>query len=55
MKTLAFIILLTSGFAFTSQSQSHFTFPELPYSYDALEVFIDRTTMDIHYNRHHKG
>jgi len=55
MKTLAFIILLTSGFAFTSQSQSHFTFPELPYSYDALEVFIDKTTMDIHYNRHHKG
>ncbi|MFU8844561.1 MAG: superoxide dismutase [Bacteroidales bacterium] len=28
---------------------------ELPYAYDALEPFIDKMTMDIHYNRHHKG
>jgi len=32
-----------------------FSFMELPYAYDALEPFIDRMTMDIHYNRHHKG
>lgn len=32
-----------------------FSFMELPYAYDALEPFIDKMTMDIHYNRHHKG
>jgi superoxide dismutase, Fe-Mn family len=32
-----------------------FSFMELPYSYDALEPFIDQMTMDIHYNRHHRG
>ncbi|MEA1887519.1 MAG: superoxide dismutase [Bacteroidota bacterium] len=30
-------------------------FPELPYSYDALEPYIDKMTMEIHYNRHHRG
>ncbi len=32
-----------------------FTLPELPYPYDALEPYIDRTTMEIHHTRHHKG
>lgn len=27
----------------------------LPYSYSALEPYIDSTTMDIHYNRHHSA
>ena len=27
--------------------------PELPYSYDALEPYIDAQTMEIHYNKHH--
>jgi len=27
----------------------------LPYSYDALEPFISTTTVNIHYNKHHKG
>jgi len=31
------------------------SFPELPYSYDALEPFIDKMTMEIHYDRHHRG
>jgi Fe-Mn family superoxide dismutase len=31
-----------------------FSFPELPYSYDALEPYIDAQTMEIHYERHHK-
>lgn len=31
-----------------------FRFPELPYSYNALEVCIDAETLDIHYNKHHR-
>ena len=30
-----------------------FSLPDLPYSYDALEPFIDRKTMEIHHQRHH--
>lgn len=30
------------------------TFPELPYSYDALEPYIDAKTMEVHYSKHHK-
>ncbi|WED23967.1 superoxide dismutase [Vibrio sp. JC009] len=29
-------------------------FPELPYSYDALEPYIDAKTMEIHYSKHHR-
>ena len=29
-------------------------FPELPYSYDALEPYIDAKTMEVHYSKHHK-
>lgn len=29
--------------------------PELPYSYDALEPFIDARTMEIHHTRHHQA
>lgn len=36
-------------------SQQAFEFKPLPYSYDALEQFIDKTTMEIHYSRHHRG
>lgn len=32
-----------------------FTLPPLPYSYDALEPHIDKLTMEIHHNRHHKS
>ena len=53
MKTLALITLLFGGFAVNAQTQ--FTFPELGYSFDALETFIDKTTMEIHYTRHHKA
>lgn len=27
----------------------------LPYAFDALEPFIDKQTMEIHYTKHHKG
>ena len=30
-------------------------FPQLPYSYTALEPHIDAMTMEIHYTRHHKA
>lgn len=29
--------------------------PKLPYSYDALEPYIDARTMEIHYSKHHNG
>ncbi|MGD9898429.1 MAG: superoxide dismutase [Calditrichaceae bacterium] len=29
--------------------------PELPYSYDALEPYIDARTMEIHHGKHHGG
>lgn len=53
MKNLIFLALM--GVSMVSCAQPKFEFPELPYSYDALEVFIDKTTMDVHYNRHHRG
>src|SRR5580693_6719301 len=30
-----------------------FTLPALPYAPDALEVSIDKTTMEIHHDKHH--
>ncbi len=32
-----------------------FELPKLPYAYDALEPYIDKTTMEIHYTKHHNG
>ncbi|KOO02625.1 superoxide dismutase [Vibrio nereis] len=29
-------------------------FPDLPYSYDALEPYIDAKTMEVHYSKHHR-
>ncbi|KKS15972.1 MAG: Superoxide dismutase [candidate division WWE3 bacterium GW2011_GWB1_41_6] len=31
-----------------------FITPELPYSHDALEPYIDKETMEIHHEKHHK-
>lgn len=30
-------------------------FPALPYSYNALEPYIDAATMEIHYDKHHRA
>lgn len=38
-----------------SDKGTEFMFPELPYAYDALEPYIDKMTMEIHYDRHHRG
>jgi Fe-Mn family superoxide dismutase len=32
-----------------------FTLPPLPYSFDALEPYIDAKTMEIHYTKHHQA
>ena len=32
-----------------------FKFEDLPYSYDALEPYIDARTMEIHYSKHHRA
>ncbi|MFN2313299.1 MAG: superoxide dismutase [Bacteroidales bacterium] len=32
-----------------------YTFPELPYAYDALEPYIDAQTMEINYTKHHRA
>ena len=30
-----------------------FKLPDLPYSYDALEPYVDARTMEIHHSKHH--
>src|SRR3989339_319779 len=32
-----------------------FELPALPYAYDALEPYIDKMTMEIHYTKHHNA
>lgn len=32
-----------------------YSLPALPYSYDALEPFIDKQTMEIHHTKHHQA
>lgn len=39
----------------TSEVAPALIFPPLPYSYDALEPYIDARTMEIHYDRHHRA
>jgi Fe-Mn family superoxide dismutase len=39
----------------TMNATNKFEFQPLPYSYDALEPFIDKLTVEIHYSKHHKA
>lgn len=32
-----------------------YEFPQLPYKVDALEPYISKDIIDVHYNGHHKG
>ena len=34
---------------------SKHVFPALPFAYNALEPYIDARTVEIHYNKHHRG
>ncbi|MDD4030063.1 MAG: superoxide dismutase [Bacteroidales bacterium] len=46
---------LTATQAAPQSATQHFQFHPLPYSYDALEPYIDAQTMEIHYSRHHQA
>ena len=35
--------------------ETKYEFKALPYAYDALEPYIDKLTMEIHYSKHHKA
>ena len=39
----------------SKNTMAKFELPQLPYSYDALEPYIDKATMEIHYTKHHNG
>lgn len=39
----------------TMKTLNKFEFPQLPYAYDALEPYIDKLTMEIHYSKHHQA
>jgi len=40
---------------FLSPDGEKYTLPALPYGYDALEPHIDKMTMEIHHDKHHKA
>jgi superoxide dismutase, Fe-Mn family len=46
-------ILLPLNYARAEVQEGPFKLPPLPYSYDALEPYIDSKTMQIHYEKHH--
>src|ERR1041385_8515340 len=47
--------LFSSTISQTTKEQTPmpFTLPNLPYAFDALEPSIDKTTMEIHHDKHH--
>ncbi len=50
MKKILFIFLML----FCSLS-AEFSIPKLPYSYDALEPYVDTETMTLHHDKHHQA
>lgn len=52
---LYFVILSALSFSLHAQQEPYHKFAPLPYSYDALEPYIDKMTMEIHYDRHHRA
>jgi len=51
MKRLNFLLLLL--ILFSAFSFGQYKLPDLPYKYNALEPYIDSTTMHIHHDLHH--
>lgn len=39
----------------SKNTMAKFELPQLPYAYDALEPYIDKMTMEIHYTKHHNA
>lgn len=39
----------------TMNTPNKFEFKPLPYAYDALEPYIDKLTVEIHYSKHHRA
>lgn len=50
-----FIAFISIPFALKAQQETLHKFAPLPYAYDALEPYIDKMTMEIHYDRHHRA
>ncbi len=58
MKTISITLLTVTQLLALAVSRGEgppWGFNPLPYAYDALEPHIDAPTMEIHYNRHHRG
>jgi Fe-Mn family superoxide dismutase len=55
--TVGGLMVTSSAFGLPKPNYDRMVFelPKLPYSYDALEPFIDRLTMEIHHSKHHQG
>lgn len=55
-KGVLFIALIFSLLTINNKTMAQgYTFPELPYAYNALEPYIDAQTMEIHYTKHHRA
>ena len=54
---LVAIIIVATGLTTKAQDKAKTTFEflQLPYSYNALEPYIDAQTMEIHYSKHHRA
>lgn len=58
MKTKALLLtaLIFSLVTLNNKTMAQsYTFPELPYAYNALEPYIDAQTMEIHYSKHFRA
>jgi len=57
MKKIFVCFLIALSFPVVTQAQQEMIhkFAPLPYSYDALEPYIDKMTMEIHYDKHHRA
>ena len=55
-KALLLITFILSIITLNNNTMAQgYTFPELPYAYNALEPYIDAQTMEIHYSKHHRA
>jgi len=54
MAFLLLLIISTCCFC-TGLGYQKATLPDLPYSYDALQPFVDARTMEIHHQKHHQA